>query len=80
MLGDACAGDQVAGALLTKLLARMVDEEIGLGINEETGAVGELEPEMVVLSATTAYNRAHEVRAAAAALPFVRQRRRLEST
>lgn len=52
---------QVAGTLLTKALAKMVDNNLALGIIEEEARVGEVDPQMVVLSATTAYNRAFEV-------------------
>jgi hypothetical protein len=60
----------VAGALLTKKLSGLITADLNLGIDEEEGRVGNLDPQKVVLAINTAYNRAIEVCTTFLLLPY----------
>lgn len=55
-------GLQVAGKQMVKLMPHLVHANHTMGIDAETGHVGELTVEQVAMAATTAFDRAIQVR------------------
>lgn len=47
---------------MVKLISSLVRANLSIGINEETGHVGELTAEQLTLAATTSFDRAVQVR------------------
>ncbi len=57
-------GLQVAGKQMVKLIPHLVNAKHTMGIDAESGHVGELTAEQVAMAATTAFDRAVQVRKA----------------